>query len=336
MKILKQLNKINRRLLTLGLLTIVGISTMSLTGCGGKKEEKVVIYSNADDEAVTAMKNALDNNGYKDQYIFQTFGTSELGGKMVAEGADIEADLITMSTFYIDSLQEQVKMFKDIDFGVKTLDDSSSYCAPITAQEGTIIMNTEMMKENNLPMPSSLKDLAKPEYKGFLSVTDVEYSSTAWLLIQGLISEYGEDGAKEILTGIYQNAGDHLEQSGSAPLKKVRAGEVAIGFGLRQQVIADKQQGLPIDFVDPEEGNFTLTESVAAVDKGDKSNEKVEEMAKCIINNGREELQSYYPVALYEGETTDNANKSGNPKKFSEPLTVELLDKHKQLSNSCK
>ena len=62
--------------------------------CGQKKsgDEQVVIYSNADDEAVEVMKTALDENGYKDQYIFQTFGTSELGGKLLAEGSDIEAD----------------------------------------------------------------------------------------------------------------------------------------------------------------------------------------------------------------------------------------------------
>ena len=45
----------------------------------------------------------------------------------------------------------------------------------------------------------------------------------------------------------------------------MRAGEVAIGFGLRQQAVADKEKGLPVDYIDPEEGNFTLTESVAAV-----------------------------------------------------------------------
>ena len=28
------------------------------------------------------------------------------------------------------------------------------------------------------------------------------------------------------------------------------------------------------------------------------------EMAQCIIENGREELQSYYPNALYNGEST--------------------------------
>ncbi|MDD6617264.1 MAG: extracellular solute-binding protein [Clostridiales bacterium] len=307
-----------------------------MTGCGKGKDEQVIIYSNADDEAVESMKHALDNNGYEGQYVFQTFGTSELGGKLLAEGTNIEADMVTMSTFYVDSAQEQNKMFQDLTFDVKTLDEFPSYCAPITAQEGTIIVNTEMMKENNLEMPKSLKDLAEPEYKGFISVTDVASSSTAWLLIQGLVSEYGEDGAKDVLKGIYENAGDHIEDSGSAPLKKVRAGEVAIGFGLRQQAVADKEEGLPIDFVDPEEGNFTLTESVAVVDKGEQSNPKAMEMAQCIIENGREELQSYYPVALYEGETTDAENLSGNPKTFGEPLTVDLLKEHQELSEECK
>ena len=268
------------------LAAAVTVSGISLTGCGGGSGDQVIIYSNADDEAVEAMKNALDSNGYEGQYMFQTFGTSELGGKLLAEG--------------------------------------------------TIIVNTEMLEENDLPMPTSLKDLADPVYKGFVSVTDIASSSTAWLLIQALVSEYGEDGAKDVLTGIYDNAGDHIEDSGSAPLKKVRAGEVAVGFGLRQQAVADKADGLPIDFVDPEEGNFSLTESVAVVDKGDKTNDKAMEMAQCIIENGREELQSYYPNALYNGEETDAANQSANPKVFPEKLTVDLLEKHQELSEACK
>ena len=213
-------------------VAIVGIGA-GITGGNPSGGEQVVIYSNADDEAVQAMKNALDENGYAGQYIFQTFGTSELGGKLLAEGRNIEADLLTMSTFYIDSAQEQNSMFRDLEFEVNTLDEFPSYCAPITAQEGTILVNTEMLKENGLPMPESLKDLADSVYSGYLSVTDLSSSSTAWLLVQGLISEYGEDGAKEVLTGIYENAGDHIEDSGSAPLKKVRAGEAAVGFGLR-------------------------------------------------------------------------------------------------------
>lgn len=233
---------------------------------GSNHTDQVVIYSNADDEAVAAMKSALDGNGYEGQYIFQTFGTSELGGKLLAEGADIEADLV---------------------------------------------------------------------YKDQISVTDIKSSSTAWLLIQAVVSEYGEDGAAEVLSGIYENAGPHIEDSGSGPIKKVRSGEVALGFGLRHQAVADKNEGMPIDYVDPTEGNFSLTESVAVVDKGENSNDLAMEMAECIIKNGREELQKTYPNALYEGETTDEANQSAYPKKFPEPLTAQLLEEHQKLSESC-
>lgn len=308
-------------------------------GCSGSSAEKqVVIYSNADDEAVEAMKTALDAGGYEGKYLFQTFGTSELGGKVMAEGTNIEADLLTLSTFYVDSAQEKLQMFQPLEFSYTLLNpaDQKDYCAPITSQEGTIIVNTEMMKENGLEMPSSLKDLTAPEYQDLISVTDVKSSSTAWLLIQALVDAYDEEGAAEVLTGIYHNAGPHIESSGSAPLKKVRAGEVAAGFGLRQQAVADKADGLPVDFVDPLEGNFSLTESVAVVDKGEKTNPLAQEMAECIIKNGRSELQKYYPNAVYEGETTDGANSSAYPKTFPEPLTMELLERHQELSESCK
>lgn len=320
----------------LGLTGVLALSSVFMTGCGSDRSEQVIIYSNADDEAMTAMKNALDGNGYEGQYILQSFGTSELGGKLLAEGTNIEADMLTMSTYYVESAQDENQMFQDLTFDYATLDEFPAYCAPITAQEGALIVNTEVLEKNNLKMPKSIKDLADPQYKDMISVTDISSSSTAWLLIQALISEYGEDGAKEVLTDIYANAGPHIEDSGSGPLKKVRAGEVAVGFGLRHQAVADKEAGLPIDYVDPTEGNFTLTESLAVVDKGEKTNPLAMKMAECIIDNGREELLKTYPIPLYEGEKEDSANASGNPKQFPEKLTVDLLEKHQELSESCK
>ena len=56
-------------------------------------------------------------------------------------------------------------------------------------------------------------------YSGNISVTDINSSSTAWLLIQAILNEYSEDEAKDILTGIYKNAGVHIEDSGSGPVK---------------------------------------------------------------------------------------------------------------------
>ena len=155
-------------------------------------------------------------------------------------------------------------------------------------------------------------------------------------MVQALVDAYGEDGAKEVLTGIYANAGAHLEQSGSGPIKKVRAGEVAVGFGLRHQAVADKASGLPVDFVDPTEGSFTLTESLAVVNKGDKTNPLAMEMVQCILEKGRGDLMTWYPVPLYAGETAEQSAMSANSRVFSEPLTVELLEAHRALSESCK
>lgn len=327
--------RIARRAAAAGLALVLVFSGVSLVS-GGRNSDLVVIYSNADDEAITAMKNTLDENGYQGKYILQSFGTSELGGKLLAEGENMEADMITMSTFYIDSAQEQHPMFSDLDFGKQTLSDVSAWCQPITAQEGAILINTRVLQEAGLPMPNSLKDLADPVYRDMISVTDLSSSSTAWLMVQALVDAYGEDGAEEVLTKIYENAGPHIEDSGSGPLKKVRAGEVAVEFGLRHQAVADKEEGLPVDYVDPQEGNFSLTESVAVLDRETPRKKLAMEMAQCIIEKGRTKLQKTYPLAVYEGEVQDAANQSAYPKVFPEPLTVDLLEQHQKLSERCK
>lgn len=233
--------KLKRTLSAILCAAVALTACVNLTGCSSDENEQVIIYSNADDEAVESMKKTLDANGYEGKYVFQSFGTSELGGKMLAEGKDIEADVITMSSYYIESAENESNMFVDLTFDVNTTDSYPEYYAPFLANQGAILVNTDVLSANGLAAPTSVKDLANPEYAGYISVVDIQGSSTAWLMIQSLISEYGEDGTKEILTDIYENAGAHIEQSGSGPIKKVRAGEVAIGFGLRHQALPTRQ-----------------------------------------------------------------------------------------------
>lgn len=321
-------------------IAVIAMAALILTvaGCSKKPhgEKQVIIYSNADDEAAVSAKKALDENGFAGKYIFQSFGTSELGGKLFAEGNAIEADLITMSSFYIESAQQMNKMFRDLSFETKCTVEHPAFYVPILAIQGAVIFNTNVLNEKRLKAPSSIRDLGNPEYKEWVSVVDPMGSTTAWLMVQALISEYGEDGAKTVLSSIYKNAGPHLELSGSGPIKKIRAGEVAIGFGLRHQAVRDKKAGLPIDFADPVEGNFALTESIAVIEKGKKTNPLAMKMAECIIKNGRQYIIQDYPVVLYEGETVAPENQAANPKVFAEALTTELLKKHQELSESVK
>lgn len=307
-----------------------------LVGCEKKESNQVIIYSNADEEAQIAIEKVLDENGYKGKYVFQTYGTNELGGKLLGEGKAIEADMITMSSYYIDSAQQENEMFVDCDFGLSKLQDISSYQTPILSIEGSIIINTKELEKNNLPKPTSIKDLADPIYEGAISVVDMSGSSTGWLLVQALLDTYGEKETKKILTGIIKNAGPHLETSGSGPLKKARAGEVAIAFGLRHQAVADKASGLPIDYIDPSEGNFALTESIAIVKRSEQKTTLTKAMAKCIMEKARKDIMVNYPIPLYVGEEVDTTRVSNNQKRFSKPLTTELLQEHLDLFEACR
>lgn len=311
---------------------------VGLTGCGGddggstSSSEQVVIYTNADPEAQDSFKHALDKNGFEGKYVLQAFGTSELGGKLMAEGKNIEADLITMSTYYIDSAQKTNNMFADLTFSANTLQEVPSYYKPTTGQFGAIFVNTEVLQQENLPMPTSLKDLANPVYKDKISLPDIMGSSTSWLLAQAIFDAYGEQEGAALLKNLEANAGPHMEKSGSGPLKKVKAGEVAVAFGLRHQGLMEEKKGLPIKVIDPTEGNFFLTEGIAVINKGDsKKQELAMKMAECIIKNSRTELLKYYPMALYEGETVDKEYEPEHPKAYKEKLTVDLLKKHQQL-----
>lgn len=338
--------KQKRKIIAVIVAVLVLASALGLAGCGSKSSssgssssnsDKIVIYANSDDEALTVMKKNLDSNGYKGKYTFKTFGTSELGGKMMAEGKNIEADMFAMSSFYIDSAQKKYKMFNTLSIDKETKKTYPSYYRPILANQGAIFYNTKEIKKAKLTVPHSLKELTESKYKNKISVPDISGSSTAWLMIQALISQYGEQETKTILKGIYKNAGDNLEDSGAGPIKKVLAGEVAIGFGLRHQAVMDKANGDPIDYVDPIEGDFTLTEGLAIVNHGDNTKEKLaNKMANCIITKGRTDLMKYYPIALYKGEVTKKSHIASNSKEFSEPLTVSLLKKHIKLSESCK
>ena len=306
-----------------------------VAGCGSQSSddtagEEVIIYSNADEEAVEVIQEVLDEAGFEGQYIFQSFGTGELGGRLLAEGKNIEADMVTMSSFYIESAQAKNPMFKELAFKANPQIATPNYYAPILSFTGAILLNTKEMEANNLPVPTSAKDLANPIYKNQISMVDPNGSSTGWLFVQDIAAEYGTDAeGQKIMNAIRENAGPNLELSGSGPLKKVMAGEVPIGFGLRHQAVANKAKGLPIDFVDPSEGNYTLTESVAVIDKGDETNPKAMKMAELIVTKARPGLLEIYPNVVYDGEKVAAENQIDNVQTYPEPLTAELLDKHR-------
>ncbi|SIT72974.1 ABC transporter permease subunit [Edaphobacillus lindanitolerans] len=311
-------------------IAIVFLSFAFLGGPGNAARATITIQTNGDEEAVSAMKTALDEAGYEGRYQVQSLGTSELGGKLLAEGKRIDADIVTMSSYFLETAQQEHGMFAELAGTGSPLEKQPAYYRPILALTGSIFINPAVLEERGLPVPESVLELADPAYQGLISIPNLLDSSTGWLLVQAVIHEYGEKEGQKMFRQLLENAGPHLESSGSGPLKKVLAGETAAGFGLRNQAIAANKQGMPVETVDPAEGNFSITEFVAVIDREDEQTDLAKEMAAALIEYGREELLRHYPVPLYEGEKVAPENRPGHPKAFGQPLTVELLESHQQ------
>ena len=305
------------------ILMIVGLVGMvfMLVACGG--EDEVIVFTNADAEAVAIMQRVVAEH-FDGDVVFQTLGTGELTGRIAAEGTNIEAAVITLSSFHIDSNAE---LFADFDVKEGNLLGGTRIHSPLLALEGSLIVNTEVLAEAGLPMPQSIADLTDPVFANQISIPDLHSSTTGWLFVQAILYNYGEVEGGVILEAILENVGPHLETSGSAPIVKARSGEVAVAFGLRHQGVADMEGGLPIQVIDVTEGNFLLTESVALVDRGADITDGAREVARIIANYTRPYLLNYYPTALFTDESVSDAD-AARVRLFPEVLTVPLLEQH--------
>lgn len=327
--------KIKWQISVLILVTII-LLYFSIFGFGSSTK-KVVISINADEEAIAVMKKSLDRHGFKGEYIVQPQSTAELGGKMMAEGKNIEADIITQATYYLESAQKENSMFANIDNTNKsTKDDYPDYITPLLGNMGSLFVNKKALKEQGLEMPKSIESLTKKQYKDQVAMPNVIDSSTGWLVIQSILSEHGEKEGQKMLTQLLKNVGPHLESSGSGPLKKVESGEAAIGIGLRSQAIDAEMKGKPIHYIDPKEGNFSLVEAAAVVKKGGEKQRKAEKMVQVIQKYGREDLLKQYPVPLYKGEKVIKQQQPTYPKKWKGRLTVDLLESHQKIFQEAK
>src|SRR5699024_4609294 len=121
-------------------------------------------------------------------------------------------------------------MFEDLTFETNALERYPSDYTPSIANRRPILVNAVLAEVKWLEAPEKIGDLAKPEYEGLVSIPDIANSSTGWLMVQAIISEYGEEEGKQVLQNLIENVGPHLESSGSGPISKVQAGEVAAGF----------------------------------------------------------------------------------------------------------
>ena len=147
--------------------------------------------------------------------------------------------------------------------------DDPPYWTGMDAWVASICVNTVEAGKNNLPTPTSWKDLTQPVYKGHVAMPNPNSSGTGFLDVSSWLQMFGEKGGWDFMDGLHQNI-SHYTHSGSKPCKQAAAGEIPIGVSFAFRGAKSKAAGAPLEIVVPSEGigwDMEATAIVAGTEK---------------------------------------------------------------------
>lgn len=324
---------------------IIALTTVfMLSACGrsnsgsANSSNRVVIYTAAEDERIAYLQDELDKEFPNTEIVFQSLGTGELLSKLQAEGtntsSDIFYDLEVINAEII--LNSNPDLFADLsqyDFSIYN-DSVIGYTsrhhkyAPNGKTYGAFLVNTKALKEAGLDVPTTYEELLDDNYKNLIAMPSPKSSGTGYSLYNGMITILGEDVGMKYFESLNNNIKEYTT-SGSAPVKSVDRGDVAIGFGLLWQCVqyANKNPDLEVIIPDNEVpfGLFTM-----GIISGHESNGTVKAVFDYLYNELNEtQVAKFNPDKIYVDQLP--AEIEDYPEDFSEISMANLFDfKYKQ------
>ncbi len=128
----------------------------------------------------------------------------------------------------------------------------------------SICYNTVEAGKKNIPLPTSWKDLTRPEYKGHVVMPNPNSSGTGFLDVSSWIQLMGEENAWKFMDALHKNIAWYTH-SGSKPCKQAASGEIPVGVSFAYRGAKSKNAGAPLEVIAPIEGVGWDLESFAIV-----------------------------------------------------------------------
>lgn len=173
-------------------------------------------------------------------------------------------------------------------------------------------------KQTAVKAPTSLDDLAKPEYKGQIAIAHPASSGTAYTFMCTALQLKGDKDGWDYLKKFAANV-LIWTKSGAGPVQNVGKGEVAVGVVFSHDIVAGIQdQGLPLQLTFPAEGTGYEIGGMAII-KGAKNLDLAKAWYDWALEPSTQELGKKYQA--YQGLTI----KGAQPPK-PELLQVKLIN----------
>ncbi|MBG9567649.1 extracellular solute-binding protein [Brevibacillus agri] len=190
---------------------------------------------------------------------------------------------------------------KNVPQDLKVTDDSG---VVVNFTPMGISYNSELVKEKGLPVPASWNDLTKPEVKGNITMTDVASNFGRSTMIMLAYANGGSE--KNIEPGFEKMATlagymPTFAKSAAQLQQNLQNKSAAYTTWTMARSLTQKEAGVPLEFVFPEEGG-NIVPNIATIVKGAKHPQAAKAFIDFLLTD---EVQTMYATKLYYNPATE-------------------------------
>lgn len=234
---------------------------------------EVLVYTALEDDQIPRYIKSFKEQHPDIDVKFVRDSTGIVTAKLLAEKDNPQADVIWGLSAVSLMQAKQAGMLepyapKDADNILPAYKDAATPPAwlGIDAWMTGFCVNTVELANRKLPRPESFADLAKPEYKGMVTMPNPASSGTGFLTVSAILQLMGEDAGWAYLDKLNDNISTYTH-SGSKPCKLAGTGESVVGISFGYRGLQQQKKGEPIATVFPKEGSGWDLEANALVKK---------------------------------------------------------------------
>ena len=248
--------------------------------------QTVVLYSSNNTETIETALDVVKKSAPNLKVQQVTGGTGSLMKRIQAEAKNPRGDVLWSGGFgTLGAYKDLLQPYKGP--GLENI--PAEFRGPNDLWVGTnvhvMVMMVNERQLKGLAAPKTWSDLMKPEWKGKFAITDPSKSATAYMLVYGLLKQFGKDGLEKIAANAV------VTSSSGTTYKGVASGEYAVGLTIEyaaQEYVAGGQK--EIKLVYPSEGSYLAPEGMFIV-KGAKNMDAAKTLYNALMSKEVQEAE---------------------------------------------
>ena len=241
--------------------TLLGaVAALALAPAALAQKTELLVYTALETDQLKAYTESFQKTNPNIDLKFVRDSTGVITAKLLAEKANPQADVIlgvAASSMEIFKAEGMLAPYAPVGFNTLTRNLSDSGNPPawtgMDVFAAVVCYNTVEGQKKGIPKPESWADLAKPVYKGQITMPNPASSGTGFFDVSAWLQTMGEANGWKYMDALHENIAQYTH-SGSKPCRQAGAGEFVVGISFDFRGNDVKAKGAPVELIFPKEG----------------------------------------------------------------------------------